>query len=73
MGSKCIQFGVIAITSHTGHLKFNMVPHGKEPSEDLKENIVALHKDGIGHKKIAKTLKMSCSMVGKTIHLHLVI
>ncbi len=37
MGSKCIKFGVIAITSHTGHLKFNMVPHGKEPSEDLKK------------------------------------
>ncbi len=28
---------------------------------------VALHKDGIGYKKIAKSLKLSCSMVAKTI------
>ncbi len=34
--------------SHTGHCKFNMAPHGKELSEDLKKRIVALHKDGIG-------------------------
>ncbi len=31
-------------------------------SEDLKKNIVALHKDGVGYKKIVKTLKLSCSM-----------
>ncbi len=36
-------------------------------SEDLKKRIVAVHKDGIGYKKIAKTLKLSCSMVAKTI------
>ncbi len=42
--------------SHTGHWKFNMEPHGKELSEDEKM-IVALHKDGVGYKKIAKTLK----------------
>ncbi len=53
--------------SHTGHWKFNMASHGKELSEDLKKRIVALHKDGIGYKKIAKTLKLSCSMVAKTI------
>ncbi len=52
--------------SHTGHWKFNMAPHGKELSEDLKR-IVALHKDGVGYKKIAKTLKLSCSTVAKTI------
>ncbi len=43
--------------SHTGHWKFNMAPHGKELSEDLKTRIVALHKDGAGYKKSAKTLK----------------
>ncbi len=43
------------------------VQHGKELSEDLKKRIVALHKDGVGYKKIAKTLKMSCSTVAKTI------
>ncbi len=36
-------------------------------SEDLKKRIVALHKDGVGYKKIAKTLKLSCSTVAKTI------
>ncbi len=53
--------------SHTGHWKFNMAPHGKELSDDLKKRIVALHKDGIGYKKIAKTLKLSCSTVAKNI------
>ncbi len=53
--------------SHTGHWKFNMAPHGKELSEDLKKNIFALHKDSVGYKKIAKTLKLSCSTVAKTI------
>ncbi len=53
--------------SHTGHWKFNMAPHGKELYEDLNKIIVAQHKDGVGYKKIAKTLKLSCSMVAKTI------
>ncbi len=53
--------------SNTGHWKFNMVPHGKQLSEDLKKRIVALHKDGVSYKKIAKTLKLSCSMVARTI------
>ncbi len=53
--------------SHTGHWKFNMAPHGKELPENLKKRIVALHKDGVGYKKIAKTLKLSCSTVAKTI------
>ncbi len=53
--------------SHTGHWKLNMAPHGKELSEDLKTNIVALHKNGIGYKKIAKTLKLNCSTVAENI------
>ncbi|CAH2284995.1 Transposable element, partial [Pelobates cultripes] len=44
-----------------------MAPHGKELSEDLKQKIVALHKDGLGYKNIAKTLKLSCSTLSKTI------
>ncbi len=44
-----------------------MAPNGKELSEDLKKRIVALQKDGIGYKKITKTLKLSCSMLAKTI------
>ncbi len=46
--------------SHTGYWKFNMAPHCKELSEDLKKRIVALHKDGVDYKK-TKTLKLSCS------------
>ncbi len=38
--------------SHIGHWK-------------VKKNVV-LHKDGVGYKKIAKTLKLSWSMVAKT-------
>ncbi len=53
--------------SLTGHWKFNMAPHSKELSEDLKKRIVALHKDGVGYKMIADTLKLSCSTVAKTI------
>ncbi len=44
-----------------------MAPHNKELSQDLKKRIVALHKDGIDYKNIAKTLKRSCSTVAKTI------
>ncbi|CAI9550135.1 unnamed protein product [Staurois parvus] len=36
-------------------------------SEDLKKRIVALYKDGLGYKKIARTLKLSCTTVAKTI------
>ena len=45
----------------------NMAPHGKELSEDLKRRIVAQHEDGQGYKKIANTLKLSCSTVAKII------
>ena len=45
----------------------NMAPHGKELSADLKRHIVALHEDGQGYKKVANTLKLSCSTVAKII------
>ncbi len=44
-----------------------MAPQGKELSEDLKKRIVSQNKDGVGYKKIAKILKLSCSTVAKTI------
>ena len=53
--------------SHTDHWRFNMAPHCKELSEDLKKRTVAPHKDCLDYKKIANTLKMSCSIVVKTI------
>ena len=59
MGSSCVKFGIIA-----GHGKFNMAPHGKE-LWGSKKKIVALHKDGLDYKKIAKTLKLSYSTVAK--------
>ena len=67
MGSRCVKFGVIALTlSHTGHWKFNMAPQGKELSDNIEKIIAAPHKDGLGYKKIANTLKLSYSMVAKT-------
>ena len=45
----------------------NMAPHGKELSEDLKRYIAVLHEDGKDSKKIANTLKLSCSTVAKII------
>ena len=44
-----------------------MAPHVKELSEDLKRHIVALHEDGQSYKKIANTLKLSCSTGAKII------
>ncbi len=67
MGSRCVKLGVIALTLSYWSLEVQHALHGKELSEDLKKRIVALHKDGVGYKKIAKTLKLSCSTVVKTI------
>ncbi|CAI9582652.1 unnamed protein product, partial [Staurois parvus] len=66
-GAGVLYLVLLLSLSHTGYWKFNMALHGKELSEDLKKRIVALHKDGLGYKKIAKTLKLSCSTVAKTI------
>ena len=65
IGSRCVQIYSASLTpAHTSHWKFQ---HGKELSEDLKGRIVALHEDRQGYKKIAKTLKLSCSTVAKII------
>jgi len=60
-GAGVLNFVLSLSLSHTGHWKFNMAPHDKQLSEDLKKIRVALHKDGIGYKKIAKTLKLASS------------
>ncbi len=69
MGSRCVKVRLITLTLSYWSLE---VQHGTscqtgQLSEDLKKIIVTLHKDGIGYTKIAKTLKLSCSTVAKTI------
>ncbi len=67
MGSRCVKFGVIALTLSYWSLE---VQHGTSWQITLwgsEKRIVALHKDGAGYKKIAKTLKLSCSTVTETI------
>ncbi len=66
-GAGVLNLGLSLSLFHTGHWKFNMAPHGKKLSEDLKKISVALHKDGLGCKNISKTLKLSFSMVAKTL------
>ncbi len=53
--------------SHTDHWMFNMAPHGKELSEDLRIRIVALHKDGLAYKKFGNSLELSYSTVARVI------
>ncbi|CAI9559894.1 unnamed protein product [Staurois parvus] len=67
MGSRCVKFGVIALTLSYWSLEVQHGTSWQKTSENLKKRIVALHKDGLGYTKIAKTLKLSCSMVAKTI------
>ncbi len=67
MWSRCVKFGAIALTLSYWSLE---VQHGTSWQRTLwgtEERIVALHKDGVGYKKITKTLKLSCSTVAKTI------
>lgn len=69
MGNKCVELNVIALRLSQLHRMFNMAHHSKEFSADLKKK-VTLHKDGLGYKNIANTLKLSCSAVAKTIQFH---
>ncbi len=46
---------------------FNIAPHGKELSEDLRIIIVALHKDGLDYKKFSNSLELSYSTVARVI------
>ncbi len=67
MGSRCVKFCVIALTLSYWSLEVQHGTSWQKTSEDLLKRIVALHKDGVCYKKIAKTLKLSCSTVDKTI------
>ncbi len=46
---------------------FNMAPHGKDLSEDLRIRNVALQKDGVGYKKFSNSLELSNSTVARVI------
>ncbi len=66
-GRRCVKFGVITLTLSYWSLE---VQHGTSWQRTLwrsEKRIVALHKDGVGFKKISKTLKLSCSTVAKTM------
>ncbi len=61
MGSRCVNVGVIAISYCSLE-----VQHGTLWQKTIwKKEIVALHKDSVGYKKIAKALKLSFSTVAK--------
>ncbi len=65
--SMCVKFGAIALTLSYWSLE---VQHGTSWQITLwgsEKRNAALHKDGVGYKKFAKTLKLSCSTVAKTI------
>ncbi len=68
MGSRCVKFGVIALTLSYWSLE---VQHGTSWQRTLwgsEKNNCCRHKDRVGYKKIDKTLKLSSSTVAKTIH-----
>ncbi|CAI9605699.1 unnamed protein product [Staurois parvus] len=67
MGSRCVKFGAIAFTLSYWSLEVQYGTSWQITSEDLKKKIAALYKDGLGYKKIVKTLKLSCSTLAKTI------
>ncbi len=69
MGSRCVKFVVIALTLSYWSLKVQHDTSWQRTLWGYEKRIVALHKDGVavGYKKIAKTLKLSCSTVAKTL------
>ncbi len=66
MGSRCVKFGVIALTLSYWSLEVQRGTSWQRTLWGSEKIIVALHKDGIGYKKIAKTLELCCSTVAKT-------
>ncbi len=61
-----LNFVLFLSLSHTGLWKFNMASHGKKLSEDLKKKLLLYIKTYF-YIRIAKSLKLSCSTVAKTI------
>ncbi len=67
MGSRCVKFGVIALTLSYWSLEVQYGTSWQRTLWGSEKKNVALHKDGVGYKKIANTLKLSCSTEAKTI------
>ncbi len=68
MGSRCVKFGCYRsplLKLVTGSSTWYLM--SKNSLRIWKKRIVALLKDGVGYKKNAKTLKLSCSTMAKTI------
>ncbi len=64
---RAVKIWFFEYNSHTYHWMFNLAPHGKELSEDLRIRIVAFHKDGRGYKKFSISLELSYSTVARVI------
>ena len=55
---------LVSVTYSYWSVAVQHAPQSIELSDDLKKRIVAAHQDVLGYKKIANTLKLSCSKVG---------
>ncbi len=67
MGSRCVQFGVNTLNFSYWSLEVQQCTSRQRTLWGSEKRFAALHKNGVGYKKIAKTLKLKCSMVAKTI------
>ncbi len=53
-GEQCVKFGLSLSLSHTSHWKFNMAPHGKELSQDLKKELLLYIKMALAIRRLPR-------------------